>query len=309
MKCPVCGRANAESVSGTVSRSGECLDCSDSDQRLTADYTESTATQALAAPAPTTDVSPTGESHRASGPNAWTRSLERIQLRCAVLAKEAARDRAARVAQRGRVASELATFEPPTLELTESKPPPSGRLNEVEKFDWLWDKLASDAPSSLTSTPSIEQLRERNVAGEPETACFPVTSSPRPEEPQEQSPQPLACTPSDQISKSEAMQPEPASDSTTSSIGPEGPQEPTSQPLDCTLLTDQINDSVQVTQLEAAPSPATSCQRSEEDLQEQTPRLDEPPTDPAASSLPSEASSSTWFRAMIGLLRTRVRTH
>jgi hypothetical protein len=129
MRCPVCGRANAESVSGTVSRSWECLDCSDSDQRPTADYTESTASQALAAPAPTTDVSPTGASHRASGPNAWTRSLERIQLRCAVLAKEAARDRAARVAQRGRVASELTTFEPPTLELTESKPPPSGRLN------------------------------------------------------------------------------------------------------------------------------------------------------------------------------------
>lgn len=305
MKCPVCGCASAEPVSGKVSRSWECLDCSDGNQRPTADYTESSATQGLAATGPTTDVSPTGASHRVSDPNAWTRSLEKIQLRCAVLAKEAARDRAARVAQRERVASELTTFEPPTRELTESKPPPSGRLNEVDKFDWVWDKLASEVPFSLTRTPSKSSASGMQL-GEPKTA-FPVTGRARPEEPQEQSPQRLACTPSDQISKSEAVQPERASDSTTN--GPEGPQEPTSQPLDCTLLTDRVNDSVQVGQLEAAASPATSCQRSEEYLQEQTARLDEPSRDPAASLVPSEASCSTWFRAMIGLLRTRIRTH
>ena len=322
MLCLTCGREFEALTANTGSRGFDCLVCSDnSRQRPSVEPARaSTAHELPAAAQPSDDFALKPVDDRPSGPSAWVRSLERAQQRCAALAEAAARDRAARAAQRKRTAAAQRDVEPP-IQVPVPVPvplptPKPGRPEETNRFDSLWDNLASGIPSSLGVTSLTEEPAEQETLApsESEAASALATQIKIPEPPHE--PAAPSLSPStEQIAEREVVVPPESTSSLATKVESAEPQQ---EPTPALLVSPpsieesaQINDLKPVPPRELAPELPTGCQTKDEDpqasVQASTTEAGEPAPDDASSSSPPETPGSSMLRAMVGLLRTGLR--
>ncbi len=317
-----CGRSYEVLAAEIGPRAFECPDCNeDHRQQPSVDYAQIRAAHELSVVAqPSNCPSAKAVDNRASGQNAWVRSLERAQQRCAALAEAAARDRAARAARRKNTVAGgrdvVSQAEAPAV--MQSPPPKPRRLQETSRFNSLWDNLASGVPSSLAVTSSVEQLAEREAIIEQpaeqaallpsESASVLATQGQMPEPPQEPTAPSLSQS-TEPVEDEVVARLESASSPATSYEVPEPSQEPVPESLANAPSTEETGET---NDLKPFPPPTpeldlpTSCLTSEEKLQELAVKLDEPSGD-TSPSLPPDMPGSSMLRSMVVLLQTGLR--
>lgn len=316
MLCVACGRDHEALAAQLGSRALECLAGENGPPRTSAGYEQINATQGSSAFAPPSDASSSAAVDcRAVEPNAWVQSLKRAQQRCAALAEAAARDRAARAAQRKGAVADRRAFMLPAQALTVSQlpivprspmPEPS-RPEEPNKFDSLWDNLASGVASSPAATSTFEQPIEQESLPPSELTPVPATRDQTPVAPLEPMLQSLA-SPNEQTNEGASVAPSDlASSSVTDRENIEQPQEQAPQPLACTSSADHSIDVSSVLPAVPVPDLPTSCQTTEHPQDEPASNPVEPSPDGATSSRPVDVPRSPMLRAMVALLRTGLR--
>jgi hypothetical protein len=178
------------------------------------------------------------------------------------------------------------------------------------RFDALWDNLASGIPSSPGVTALTEQpeVRKTLAPSESETSSTSATQMQMPE-PTHKPVAPSLSPSTEHIVESEVL----VARKSTSSLATKVESAEFRQELTPALLESlpSIEESAQINDLKPAPPPElaselpTGDQTSDEDPQTfvhaATTEADEPPP---GASLPPETPRSSLLRAMVGLLRT-----
>ncbi len=321
MLCLTCGRKFEALTAHTGSRGCECLDCSDNSRQWpSVEPARASTAQELPAAAQTSDdFALKLVDDRPSGPNAWVRSLERAQQRCAALAEAAARDRAARAAQSKRTAAVRRDVEPPIqVPVPVSSPTPkAARPEEANRFDSLWDNLASGIPSSLGVTSLTEEPAEQETLApsESEAASALARQIQIPEPTHEPAAPSLSPSTTEQIAESEVVVPPESTSSLATKVESAEPQQ---EPTPALLVSPpSIEETAQINDLKPVPPPElalelpTGGQPNDEDpqasVQASTTEAGEPAPDDASPLLPPKTPRSSMLLAMVGLLRTGLR--
>jgi hypothetical protein len=315
MLCLTCGREIEVLTANSASRGFFCLVCGDnSRQWQSVEPARASTGQELTAAVQPSDDFARRPGDRASGPNAWLRSLERAQLRCAALMEAAARDRAARAAQRECTAAVRRDDKPP---IQVSVPGPltlkPERPEEGNRFDALWNNLAGGIPSSLgvLSLSDEPRMRETLARSESEGVSAFASQIQISEPTQEPISSPLSPS-TERIAEIEAAM---SADATSfiANEGAEAPQEPTSALLGSPPSVGELE---QTNNLKPVPPPELAqvlpmgSQTDDGDLQapSQAPTAEaDQPAPGGSTSLSAEAPRSSILRAMVGLLRTGLR--
>ena len=314
MLCIACGRDHEALAAHLGSRALDCL-AGENDPSRASGYKQINATKGSSAFAPPSDSSsPAAVDCRAVEPNAWVQSLKRAQERCAALAEAAARDRAARAAQRkGAVAERRAHARNPGTDgvaatMVPRWPTPEPRPSEeANKSDSLWDNLASGVASSPAATSTFEQTIDPESLAPSELTPVPVTRDQMlvaPQGPMLKS----RASPNEQIYEgANVASSELASSSVTDRENSEQPQEQAPGPLARTSSADHyIEVSSALLEVPVSNLP-TNCQTTEHPQDETAPNPVEPSPVGATSSRPVDVPRSPMLRAMVALLRTGLR--
>jgi hypothetical protein len=139
--------------------------------------------------------------------NAWAQALEKLQQRCAALAQETARERAAEIGKRATKAAiarsqgllkSVGGRAPPPRAPMSSKVAIANSLKETADFDRLWDSLAGRAAPQCANTSSPQQVTQPDAltqTSQPDLVLSVPTRSERSQEHQDQTPKLSAILP------------------------------------------------------------------------------------------------------------------
>jgi hypothetical protein len=289
-----------------------------SEQGLVSCNEDNSAGQSLSTQSPAPSVLP-AESIRhepAAISNAWAQTLGKLQQRCAALAQETARERAAEIGKRATKAA-IARSQGLLKSVGGRAPPPrapmskvviANSLKETADFDRLWDSLAGRAAPPCGNRSSPQQVTQPDAltqTSQPDLVLSVPTRSEGSQEHQDQTPKVPAI-----LRDSSApcvLPPEPSRTPISSPKAGIAPPCTDTSPAQEVTLPDALTQTPEPDLMLSVP---TRSERSQEH-QDQTPKLSAILPDSSAPCVPlepyGEGKPEAPRTVMAMLLRARVR--